>query len=776
MTRLVSTVLVAAVLAAGCAQRKAIQGPRSEPPRRSAGAHRLLGRAQSAVYDAAGRLPATKAPKLRKLIPTLAAKVDREGAAQIKIDYPLEGSVFPPEIVPPTFLWHDASKAADTWLVVVDPPGKAGRICILTAGPPPPAGKIDARCVTKTNVHKPTAYQLSARSWTPSAAVWKEIKRRCLEKPTRVAIAGLASGRPERLISRGAVTLKTSGDPVGAPIFYRDVPLAPARGKQGKIMPLAEEHVPLIAWRLRDISRPESRVVLKDMPTCANCHSFSADGGVLAMDMDGPQRDKGAYAIVPLARRTVIRRKHVITWNSFELKPKGHRTLGLLSQISPDGKYALTTLNEEVYVANFMDFRFLQVFYVTRGILAYYSVETGRMKALPGADDPTYVHTSVGWYPDGKHIVFARARARPSYVKGRKPPGRANDPAETQIRYDLCRMPFNAGRGGKARMLQAARQDRRSNSMPKVSPDGRWIVFVKCRNGLLMRPDSKLWIMPAAGGKARLMRCNTPLMNSWHSWSPNSRWLVFSSKANTPYTQMFLTHIDEDGLDSPAILIPNSTPANRAVNLPEFVNIPTDGLVEIAAPAADYWRFLQRGYELAKAGKLHQALDQFRKGLALEPDHAEVHFRLGDTLAKLGRHKDGMAELRRAIELKGDHARAYDKLGVSLLQTGRPVDAVEHFRRAVALDPQFAKAYHNLGVALYSLARPREALRYLQRAVELDREYVIAYGNLAKVQAALGRRDEAVASLETALKLIGPDHPLRDKLTAQLKTYRQQRD
>ncbi len=69
------------------------------------------------------------------------------------------------------------------------------------------------------------------------------------------------------------------------------------------------------------------------------------------------------------------------------------------------------------------------------------------------------------------------------------------------------------------------------------------------------------------------MRCNTPLMNSWHSFSPNGRWMVFSSKSRSPYTQMFLTHLDENGNDTPPILIENSTAANRAVNIPEFVNI-----------------------------------------------------------------------------------------------------------------------------------------------------------------------------------------------------------
>ena len=85
-----------------------------------------------------------------------------------------------------------------------------------------------------------------------------------------------------------------------------------------------------------------------------------------------------------------------------------------------------------------------------------------------------------------------------------------------------------------------------------------------------MRPDGKLYIVSAEGGVARRMTCNTSLMNSWHSFSPNGRWLVFSSKSRSPYTQLFLTHIDANGKDSPTILIENSTAANRAANIAEF--------------------------------------------------------------------------------------------------------------------------------------------------------------------------------------------------------------
>jgi Tol biopolymer transport system component len=137
-----------------------------------------------------------------------------------------------------------------------------------------------------------------------------------------------------------------------------------------------------------------------------------------------------------------------------------------------------------------------------------------------------------------------------------------------------------------------------SNSFPKVSPDGRWIVFVQARNGQLMRPDSQLFIVQAKGGEARRMRCNTPVMSSWHSFSPNGRWLVFSSKGRGPYTQMYLTHLDENGNDTPAILIENATAANRAVNIPEFVNVPRGGLVGMEAPAAEYYRIVDGASEL----------------------------------------------------------------------------------------------------------------------------------------------------------------------------------
>jgi tetratricopeptide (TPR) repeat protein len=534
----------------------------------------------------------------------------------------------------------------------------------------------------------------------------------------------------------------------------------PSETEKGIIKPLPSAAIKLICWRMLHIGEAQSRIVLKDMPTCANCHSFSLDGKTMGMDLDGPQNDKGLYAIVPVRPQVTINTSDMVTWNPTQDRQVGINRVGFMSQLSPDGKYVITAVNtadrapqNNYYVVNFKDYRFLQVFYPTRGLLAWYDRGTGQRHPLPGADDPHYVHTDGTWGPDGKYLVFARAEAKEPYPPDGKMADYANDPKEVQIQYDLYRIPFNDGQGGQAEPIAGASGNGMSNTFPRVSPDGRWIVFVQCRNGQLMRPDGQLYIVPSRGGQARRMRCNTSLMNSWHSFSPNGRWLVFASKSRSPYTQMYLTHIDEAGNDSPAILIENATAANRAVNLPEFVNVPPDGLVEIKVPAVEMYLRFDHASELSDQGQYEAALAEWRQLAETDPDDARIRNNLGATLVRTGRYGEAVPQYEKALELNPQYHAIQNNLGRALMMVGRTDEAIQRFRKGLEYHPESAELHDNLGVAFASEGRIDDACSEFLKALEINPDFAECHYHLGIALATNGQVDKAVPHFEKAVAI-----------------------
>ena len=323
------------------------------------------------------------------------------------------------------------------------------------------------------------------------------------------------------------------------PLFYREVnlPFAEAVKDPSKIH-----------WRFGPIDRPEGApVVLQHLPVCGNCHSFSKNGEYLAMDVDYAN-NKASYVITRTEPQMRLATSDIITWDDYR-REDGQLTFGLLSQISPDGRYVLSTVKDRSVFVPRPDLAFSQLFFPIQGIIAVYDREEKRYFALPGADDPAFVQSNPTWSPDGQTVIFARNRAaklqRPAkadailltseeceeFLKGK------------EFKFDLYRLPFNGGKGGKAEPVQGASANGRSNYFPKYSPDGHWIVFCEASNYMLLQPDSELFIIPAEGGEARRLGCNLGRMNSWHTWSPDGRWLVFSSKEHSDYTQTLpVTH------------------------------------------------------------------------------------------------------------------------------------------------------------------------------------------------------------------------------------------
>jgi len=720
----------------------------------------------------------------------------QERPDRIIVDYPSTGSVFPPDMAAPTFQWRDLSANASSWRIEVSFADDAPPIRILSKGEPLKIGELDPRCVSPTN--RPPALtpeQAAAHTWKPDPATWAEIEKRALKGAATITIRGYADDDATNLASQGDMQLRVSGDPVAAPIFYRDVPLMPSETEGGVIKPLAASAVPLIDWRIRNVGETASRVVMHDLHTCANCHSFASNGKTMGMDLDGPQNDKGLYSLVPVRRQMLIDNRDVISWSSFRGESGSPLREGFMSQVSPDGRYVATTIrppgirsSQFYYVANFEDYRFLQVFYPTRGIIAWYDSTTRKLQPLPGADDPNYVQSNAVWSPDGKYLVFSRAVARNPVPEDGKMASYANDPAEMPIQYDLYRIPFNEGRGGKAEAIAGASRNGMSNSFPKISPDGKWIVYVQARNGQLMRPDSKLYIVPAEGGEPRLMTCNTSLMNSWHSFSPNGRWMVFSSKSLSPYTQMFLTHIDEQGNDTPAILIENSTASNRAVNIPEFVNVdPRDGIEHIATPAMDFYKQFDIAAGLARKGDFNSAIPEWIKTLAMSPEDARVRNNYGLTLMRAGKPEEAIAQYRKAIAAKPHYSEAQDNLATALAASGHRAEAIEHYRMAIAdkpdnaeahcnlgrslavqgslkeaieqfslalaIRPSYAEAHNNLGVALVKNGDLEEAIRHYREAIRFDALYADAYSNLGVALAGKGEFSDAVEQFRKTLNV-----------------------
>jgi tetratricopeptide (TPR) repeat protein len=687
-----------------------------------------------------------------------ASAAEVKGMYRIDIDYPMEGSVFPPDMAAPTFLWRDNAPDADSWQVDISFADGSAPLHVNSKGEHMKIGEIDPRCISSTNrLPELTPEQAAAHTWVPDAATWAAIKKHSVAGAATITISGVADSSVP--VSRGSMQMHVSVDPVAAPIFYRDVPLMPSETEKGVIKPLASSAIPLINWRMRNVADTSSHIVMNELHTCANCHSFSRDGSTMGLDMDGPQNDKGLYTLIPISQRMTVRPQDMISWASFRNEMDPQLRVGFMSQVSPNGRYVVTTVkppgtksSQFYYVANFKDYRFLQVFYPTRGILAWYDRQTKKLQPLPGADDPNFVQASAVWSPDGKYLVFARAVAKDPIPADGKMAAYSNDPAEIRIQYDLYRIPFNEGRGGKAEPIEGASQNGMSNSFAKVSPDGKWIVFVQAHNGQLMRPDGKLYIVPAEGGKARLMDCNTPLMNSWHSFSPNGRWLVFSSKSRSPYTQMFLTHIDSDGNSTPPILIENSTAANRAVNIPEFVNMPPSGIEHIDTPAIDFYKQFDVAADLAKKGQYAAAIPEWLKAVAMQPDDARAHNNFGQTLAHAGKPDEAIAQLRLAVLEKPNYPEAQNNLGNALDGAGHTNEAIAHYRQAIDDNPGYADAHNNLGRALMKEHRLPEAVEQFTDALTINPDYAEAHNNLGYALASQGHLDEAVLHYRQAIQ------------------------
>jgi tetratricopeptide (TPR) repeat protein len=594
--------------------------------------------------------------------------------------------------------------------------------------------------------------------WTPLAGEWEAIKKRSVEQEAEVTILGVNRSTPKKILSGERISITTSKDQVGAPLFYREVDLPFLN---------AVTDPSRIRWRFGAISSPKQPpVVLEKLPVCGNCHSFTADAKTIAMDVDYAN-SKGSYVISRIAEQMVLATSDIITWNDYR-KEDGEQTFGLLSQVSPDGSVVVSTVKDKSVFVPMPPLAFSQLFFPIKGILCLYNRQTQTFQSLPGADDPNYVQSNPSWSPDGKYIVFARAKAydlRHTKGGGKVLLTREECKEFTEdgkpFLFNLYRIPYNDGKGGTPEPIKGASHNGMSNYFAKYSPDGKWIVFCKAKSYMLLQPDSELYIIPAEGGKARRLRANTSLMNSWHSWSPNGKWLAFSSKANSAYTQIFLTHIDEQGRSSPAVLLENFTAPDRAANIPEFVNAKPTAIKKIREQFLNDYSFVRAGNEFYRHGEPDNAIAEYKEALKINPNNTQAHQKLGFLLYNVKeKHKEGMAHMTRAIQLDPTNALAHHDLGMALLHQKQFDQAINHLSEAIrrmpqGLDKQYqaVSMHYNLGMALFYTRKLRESATHLTEAVRLDPDNAKFHYDLALVLVVDGKSDNALSHYAKAVSL-----------------------
>ncbi|MDQ1265591.1 MAG: hypothetical protein QG635_742, partial [Bacteroidota bacterium] len=547
------------------------------------------------------------------------------------------------------------------------------------------------------------------------------------------------------------IRILTSKDSVIAPIFYREVPLP---------FSFTLRNLDKVRWRLGDISKDSlAPVVMEKLPVCANCHTFSADGKTLAMDVDA-HSGKDAYGIANIEKETILHR--MIHWSNSQ---KDEPTYALLASASPNGRYFIATLKDNEFFVVQPDISYSQLFFPIKGILAVYDKFTDKYTPLPGADDTNYVQSNPSWSPKGDYILFTRSKAIPSEESGFitafnrdsiKYQKLVDDfyHGKRQFKYDIYKIPFNDGRGGTAVPIEGASANGMSNYFPKVSPDGKWIVFTQAKNFMLLQPDSKLWIVPAEGGAARILKCNSSNMNSWHSWSPNSRWLVFSSKMRGTYTKLYLTHIDENGNDSPPICLENLCVPDRVSNLPEFVNV-KPGEFDIIKPSFlnnDYFKF-QDGIRKVEAGDLKGAIEDFTKAASIDSNNFMVFGSRGYTYYEMGDSRKAIEDFDKAISLKPNEAKLYNMRGFARKDLRDTAGAISDFKKAVELNPKDFESLNALGYLKAGQKNFSEAILYLTGAIKLHPQYFDAFYERGIARFNIGDFPNAIDDYSAAIKI-----------------------
>jgi Tol biopolymer transport system component len=187
------------------------------------------------------------------------------------------------------------------------------------------------------------------------------------------------------------------------------------------------------------------------------------------------------------------------------------------------------------------------------------------------------METYPEWSPDGKYLYFCSSPALEAYEQEEHP--------YKKIKYDLMRISYDveSDTWGELETILNANELDFSIAHPKITPDGRYILFCVCECSYfpLYRPESDLYLLDTQTNEFhKAENINSDRAESYHCWSSNGRWVVFSSKRQDGIcTHPYLSYFDTNGSFSKPFLLPQQDPEYHRLrvivyNIPEFVNGP----------------------------------------------------------------------------------------------------------------------------------------------------------------------------------------------------------
>ena len=296
---------------------------------------------------------------------------------------------------------------------------------------------------------------------------------------------------------------------------------------------------------------------------CVNCHSYNRGN-----PEDYSLHIRGAHGATLLNIKGTMDAYNTKTDNTlgFCVYPYWH----------PSGEYIAYSTNNTRQGFHVLSDKLIEVFDLDSD-LQVYDIDDNTLITSPSVKEQDVWETFPAFSADGRTLYFCAAAPRPI-------------PSETdQIRYNLCSVDFDPATGNIGSEIDTlifAEGMGKSVSFPKPSYDGKFIVYTLSEYGnfSIWHHEADLWILDLETGQSRpLEKANSNDTESYHSWSSNSRWLLFSSRRDDGlYTRPYFTHIDENSQESKPFMLPQKHPLhyynylNRSYNVPEFVTGPVE--------------------------------------------------------------------------------------------------------------------------------------------------------------------------------------------------------